>query len=426
VSSDTIFALSSGRPPAAVSIIRVSGPHAHEAGRRLAGSLPEARHAAVRTLRGADGDVLDDALVLRFDGPASSTGEDVLEFQCHGGRAVVDAVLGALDQLEGFREAQPGEFTRRAFENGRIDLTEAEGLADLIEAETESQRKAALAVAEGGLRRQVEQWQEQCLQLSARAEAAIDYAEDEDVGIDPALASDCGALAAQLQSWLERPRIEPLKDGVRVVVAGPPNAGKSSLINVIAGQERAIVTDVPGTTRDHIEVPLAIGGIPILLTDTAGLREAGELVERIGVDRARALVEAADVLLWLGEPDDAPEHPLLVQVHPRADLPSKEEQPPGSLAVSSVTGEGLPALLNRVGELARHLLPAEDAIALNRRQATELSEAHASLEAATVTTDFVLAAEHLRSARAAFDRLTGRAGVEDVLDALFSRFCLGK
>lgn len=426
MSIDTIFALSSGRPPAAVSIIRVSGPLAHDAGKRLAGTLPEARHAAVRTLRGKDGSVLDDALVLRFDGPASSTGENVVEFQCHGGRAVVDAVLRELGRLEGLRAARPGEFTRRAFENGRIDLTEAEGLADLIEAETESQRKAALVIAEGGLRGQVEQWQRNVLQLSARAEAAIDYAEEEDIGVDPALSRDCGDLAAELEAWLERPRIEPLKDGVRVVVAGPPNVGKSSLINAIAGQERAIVTDVPGTTRDHIEVPLALDGVPILLTDTAGLRESDEVVERIGIARARSLVEGADVLVWLGEPDDAPLHPRLIRVHGRSDLPGRGEAPSGSIAVSSVTGENLKQLLARIGELARLFLPADDAIALNRRQADEIEQAHEVLKAAATTKDFILMAENLRSARVAFDRLTGRAGVEDVLDALFGRFCLGK
>lgn len=424
MSADTIFALSSGRPPAAVSIIRVSGPDAHDAGRRLAGSLPDARHAAVRTLRGKDGGVIDDALVLRFDGPGSATGENVVEFQCHGGRAVVDAVLSALAVIEGLRLAQPGEFTRRAFENGRIDLTEAEGLADLIEAETESQRKAALTMAEGGLRRQVEMWQQRLLDLSARAEAAIDYVDEEDVALDLKLAQDSAALAAELGKWLERPRAEPLKDGVRVVVAGPPNAGKSSLINAIAGQERAIVTDIPGTTRDHIEVPLSLGGVPILLTDTAGLRETEEPVEQIGVDRARSLVEGGDVLLWLGEPEDAPTHPRLIRVHSRADQAGRETPPPDTLAVSSLSGEGLGRLLERVIEMARSVLPSEDAIALNRRQAEGIADARRELLA--VAGDPVLAAEHLRSARAAFDRLTGRAGVEDVLDALFGRFCLGK
>jgi tRNA modification GTPase len=409
-----------------VSIIRVSGPRAHDAGRQLAGTLPDARQAALRTLRDGVGGVLDDALVLRFDGPASSTGENIVEFQCHGGRAVVDAVLAALARIEGVRLARPGEFTRRAFENGRIDLTEAEGLADLIEAETESQRKAALALAEGGLRRQIEQWQQRVVGLAARAEAAIDYAEDDDVGADPDLAGECAALADELSDWLNRPRVEPLKDGVRVVVAGPPNAGKSSLINAIVGQERAIVTDIPGTTRDHIEVPIALGGVPILLTDTAGLRNSDEEVERIGIERARSLVEGADVLIWLGDSAESPDHPRRILVYPRADLPERDSAPPGSLAVSSVTGTGLKTLLEQAGKLALSLLPGEGAIALNRRQAAHIGEAWEALRAAALAEDFVLVAEDIRAARTAFDRLTGRAGMEAVLDVLFGRFCLGK
>ena len=427
MASDTIFALSSGRPPAAISVIRVSGAKAHEAGRAIGGDLPAPRSAAVRELRHPESrELLDEALVLRFDAPSSSTGENIVEFQCHGGRAVVDAILAALGSMGGLRPAQPGEFTRRAFEHGRIDLTEAEGLADLIEAETEAQRKAALAVAEGGLRRQVEQWQSELLALSARAEAAIDYAEEEDVGLDQALLSDCAALAASLGQWLDRPRVEALKDGVRVVAAGPPNSGKSSLINAIAGQERAIVTDIPGTTRDHIEVPLALGGIPILLTDTAGLRATADAVERIGVERARSLVELADILLWLGEPEDAPPHQRLIRLHPRSDLPGREAVPEGLLAVSSLTGQGLGILMDRVAEMARSLLPAEDAIALNRRQAGAVTQVRLALQAIESAGDIVLVAENLRLARAAFDRLTGRAGVDDMLDALFGRFCLGK
>jgi tRNA modification GTPase len=422
---DTIFALSSGRPPAAISVIRVSGPDAHWAGERLAGALPGPRSAAVRELKHPQsGELLDQALVLRFDGPASSTGEDVVEFQCHGGRAVVDAVLSALGSVEGLRLAEPGEFTRRAFENGRIDLTEAEGLADLIEAETESQRKAALALAEGGLRKQIAQWQDRLLGLSARAEREIDYDEGDEV--DPALEDDCAALAAELEQWLARPRMERLKDGVRVVVAGPPNAGKSSLINAITGEDRAIVTDVPGTTRDYIEVALALSGIPILLTDTAGLREGGDVVEALGVERTEQLIGAADVLIWLGEPADAPTHLRLIKAHAKSDLPGRERGPDGSTAVSSVTSEGIATLLETVGELASSLLPGADAIALNRRQAAHIGEAAAALRAAAEGQDHVLVAEDLRMARSAFDRLTGRAGVEDLLDALFGRFCLGK
>ncbi len=423
---DTIFALSSGRPPAAISVIRISGARAHAAGERIARSLPDARTAAVRELRHPlGGELLDEALVLRFDGPASSTGEDIVEFQCHGGRAVVDALLSALAGIEGLRQAEPGEFTRRAFENGRIDLTEAEGLADLIEAETESQRKAALAVAEGGLRQQIAAWQERLLSLSARAELAIDY-DEEDEAVDLSLLRDCAVLAGELEQWLARPRVEPLKDGVTVVVAGPPNAGKSSLINAIAGDERAIVTDVPGTTRDHIEVPLSLGGLAIRLTDTAGLRDAQDRVEAIGVERAERLIEAADVLVWLGDPHEAPAHRALVKVHAKADLPGRALAPEGSVAVSSTTGDGLPALLQAVEQLMRSILPAEDSIALNRRQARHLAEAAGALSAAASARDPVLLAEDLRLARTAFDRLTGRAGVEDVLDALFGRFCLGK
>ena len=425
MSRDTIFALSSGRPPAAISVIRISGKRAHLAAQAIAGELPSARQAAVRELRHPEsGELLDEALVLRFDAPASSTGEDVVEFQCHGGRAVVDAVLGALGLTDGLRVAEPGEFTRRAFESGRIDLTEAEGLADLIEAETESQRKAALALAEGGLRRQIESWQSQVLALSARAEQAIDYAEEDDGGDTQSLSDDCAALASDLRGWLGRPRIEPLKDGVRVVVAGPPNAGKSSLINAIAGIDRVIVTDIPGTTRDHVDVPLALNGIPLLVTDTAGLRDTDDRVEAIGVERARVLTESADILVWLGAAEDAPSHVRRILVHPKSDLPG--DAPPEALPLSSLTGEGIGELLQRVESQARTLLPGEEALALNRRQASHVADAAAALSDAAGSGDLVLMAEGLRTARHAFDRLTGRAGVEDVLDALFSRFCLGK
>ena len=427
MSADTIFALSSGRPPAAISVIRISGPQARRAGELIGGELPAVKTAALRELRGpSTGELLDEALVLRFDGPASVTGEDVVEFQCHGGRAVVDSVLAALTAIDGLREAKPGEFTRRAFKNGRIDLTEAEGLADLIEAETESQRKAALTVAEGGLRKQIELWQERLLGLSAQAELAIDYSDDDQPDSNPSLSRECSALAHELNGWLERPRIEPLKDGVRVVIAGPPNSGKSSLLNAIAGQEKAIVTDFPGTTRDLIEVPLALEGLPLVLIDTAGLRETTDQVEAIGVARASVLAERADLLLWLGEPAAAPDHPRLIRIHAKSDLAERRDVPQGSIGVSSVSGNGISELLSHVRDGAKALLPGEDAIALNRRQAEHIAEAAAALRDAAASSDFIFIAEHLRLARSAFDRLTGRAGVEDVLDALFARFCLGK
>ena len=423
---DTIYALSSGRPPAAIAIVRISGPGAHGAARTIAGELPEARQAAVRELRDPTSrELLDEALILRFDGPASSTGEDLVEFHCHGGRAVVAAVLGALERLDGPRAARPGEFTRRAFENGRIDLTEAEGLADLIEAETESQRRAAIVLAEGGLRQQIAAWQRRILDLSARAEAAIDYVDEDLVDGDPELVADSLLLVGEIGEWLARPRAELLRDGVTVVLAGPPNAGKSSLLNVLAGAERAIVTDIPGTTRDHIEVSMALDGVPIRLIDTAGLRETGELVERLGVDRSRQLIETADILVWLGRRSEAPNHANIIHVSPKSDL-ARSSIASGGLPVSTVTGEGLSELSGEIMERARRILPVEGQVALNSRQSDCLIEVHAALQHIEFTPDLLLVAEQLRVARVALDRLTGRSGIEDVLDALFGSFCLGK
>ena len=424
---DTIFALSSGRPPAAVAVIRSSGPHAFAAAEALMGRLPPARQPVLATLRApSSGVVIDQALVLRFDGPASATGENVVEYQCHGGRAVVDALLAALGGLPGMRLAQPGEFTRRAFTNGRIDLTEAEGLADLLEAETESQRRAALLLAEGGLRRQAEAWRKRLVDLSARAEAAIDYVGDEHetAADEDALAAEARALADELAAWLGRPRAEPLKAGLRVVVAGPPNAGKSSLVNALAESEKAIVTDIAGTTRDAIEVPMAIDGVPILLIDTAGLRASEDRVEMIGIGRAESQMQQADVLVWLGEPATAPVHRGLIPIHAQADRAERGAAPNGSHAVSVVTGQGLAELATAIATAARDLLPVEGEVALNRRQASAMADAAQALQVAGP--ELVMTAEALRLARSAFDRLSGRAGVEDMLEALFGRFCLGK
>ncbi len=336
-------------------------------------------------------------------------------------------MLAALGRLPRMRAAEPGEFTRRAFANGRIDLTEAEGLADLLEAETESQRRAAMRNADGGLRRQVEAWREAVVILSARAEAAIDYVGDEEetAADERRLAGEALALADELAAWLARPRTEALKDGVRVVAAGPPNVGKSSIINALTGVDRAIVTSVAGTTRDVIEVPLAIGGIPFVLVDTAGLRPSDDEVEQIGVRRAAAEAERADILLWLGEPADAPDHGRMIPVHARADLPERGAAPIGSIAVSSTLGTGLSHLVDRLMIEARAIIPAEGDLSLNRRQADCLAVAESALgDAASGQIEIV--ADALRRAREAFDRMTGRSGVEDMLDALFGRFCLGK
>lgn len=424
---DTIVALSSGRPPAAVAVIRTSGPAAFEAARALCGDLPPARTAALRTLRDPEsGDEIDQALILRFDAPASATGENIVEYQCHGGRAVVQRLLGALTVMAGMRVAEPGEFTRRAFASGRIDLTEAEGLADLIEAETESQRKAALAMAEGGLRKRIEEWRSRLLDLSARAEAAIDYVGDEDeTATDPTdLAGEAATLAGEIGELLAAPRAEPLKEGIKVVVAGPPNAGKSSLINALSQSDRAIVTDIAGTTRDVIEVPVAIRGVPFVLVDTAGLRASSDQVEAIGVARAEAEAARADILLWLGERCAAPQHPALTMLRAKADLDLGEADETDRLAVSSKTGAGLAGLVDYLVEKAGDILPGEGALALNSRQAAILDEVRVALAGAE--SDLVIIAAQVRSALDAFDRLSGRAGVEEMLDRLFGRFCLGK
>jgi tRNA modification GTPase len=421
---DTIVALSSGRPPAAIAIVRTSGPSAVAAAERLAGTLARPREAALRRLADPkDGSLIDEALVVCFPAPNSATGEDIVEYQCHGGRATIDALINSLLAQPGVRLAEPGEFTRRALANGRIDLTEAEGLADLLSAETELQRRSAMARAGGALRARLDDWRERLLALSARAEVAIDYADEEEGAGDSGLTPDIQGLSAEMAELVAAPRVEPLRDGIRVVVAGPPNAGKSSLVNALAQSERAIVTPIAGTTRDVIEVPLAIGGVPFVLVDTAGLRDSDDVVETIGVDRARYEAERSDLLLWLGPSAEAPDHPGLIRVTPKADLGSTLSD---DMRVSAVTGEGLSALTQTLIEQANRLLPKGDELALDRRQHDLIAEAQAALDWAGALADPVLVAEELRVARLAIDRISGRAGVEDLLDALFGRFCLGK
>ena len=420
---DTIFALSSGAPPAAIAVVRISGPRADSALEALAGTLPEPRTARLAGLK-KDGELLDQALVIRFPGPHSATGDDVAELHLHGGRSVVAAVTAALGAMEGLRAAAPGEFTRRAFENGRIDLAEAEGLADLLEAETQSQRRAALALAGGALSRQVEAWRDRVLALSAELEAELDFADEGDV---PAANADTrrdalGALADEIERWLARPPVERLRDGVRVVIAGPPNAGKSSLLNVLAGREAAITSEIAGTTRDLVEAPTAIGGAPFLLIDTAGLRESADSIEAIGVERAQASVRAADIVLWLGDPDDGPERSILI--HAKSDIVAPDGR--AEVAVSARTGAGIDALVDLLIARARLLLPAEGETAINARHRAALAECRDWLGEAREAQDPLIVAEALRQARAALDRVTGRAGVEDMLDALFGRFCIGK
>jgi tRNA modification GTPase len=422
--AETIVALSSGRPPAAIAIVRTSGPAAFLAAKRIAGHLPEPRHAGWRRLKDPrDGSLIDEALVLLFEAPNSSTGENIVEYQCHGGRATVDAVVDVLLAEPGVRLAQPGEFTRRALANGRIDLTEAEGLSDLLMAETELQRRSAMARAGGALRRQLDGWRDRLLELSALAEVAIDYSDEEEGAVEADLTPAINLLAESIGRLTDAPRIEPLRDGVRVVVSGPPNAGKSSLVNALAQSEKAIVTHIAGTTRDVIEVPIAIKGVPFVLVDTAGLRDSDDVVEAIGIDRARREAKEADILLWLeGPSDDAPAHEHLIRVAPKADLGGGE----AGLPVSSVTGQGLSELTHCLVDHAQSLLPKGDDLALDRRQHDLLAEAQQAMARAALLADPVLIAEELRNARTAIDRISGRAGVEELLDALFGRFCLGK
>jgi tRNA modification GTPase len=422
--NDTIFALSSGSPPAALAVVRISGPRAQAALETLAGKLPPPRLATLTTLRWR-GEPLDRALVLRFPGPHSATGEDVAELHLHGGRAVVAAVLEALAGQQGLRAAEPGEFTRRAFENGRIDLAEAEGLADLLSAETQSQRRSALTMAGGALSRKVEAWRQRVLALAAALEAALDFSDEGEVGESwpPGWSADVEALAAEMEDLLERPPAERLRDGVRVVIAGPPNAGKSSLLNALVQREAAITSAVPGTTRDLIEAPASIGGLPYLLIDTAGLRDAAEEVEAIGVERGRASLAAADLVLWLGEPADSPDRNRTILVQSKGDLSAERRD--CDVRVSALTGEGIQELIAAMAARARTLLPAEGDVAANGRQRDSIGRALEHLRGACAA-DMIIAAESLRQARVELDAVTGRAGVEDMLDTLFGRFCIGK
>lgn len=426
-------------PPAAIGVVRVSGPQAGVALKALAGRLPEPRHASLAALKDNNGTPLDRALILWFPGPATATGEDLAELHLHGGRAVVAAVEAALGAMPGVRPAVAGEFTRRAFDNGRIDLAEAEGLADLLAAETESQRVQALGMASGHVSRAVERWQDGLLVLMAGAEAELNFADEDDVEVGEAVAqrliAGMAALSEELGEWLTRPAAEVISEGLSVVIAGPPNAGKSTLINALAQRELAIVSPVAGTTRDVIETPLALDGIAMRFSDTAGLRgEGADEIEAIGIDRARAAVERADILLWLGPPKEAPVHPRCITIAAQADRWSGDAAAGAraahcDLTLSATTGEGMDKLHRYIVDMARTLLPREGEAALRQRQRIALAEARDWLTiepGSQEASDLILLAERLRLAATALDRITGRAGVEEMLDALFGRFCIGK
>ena len=423
--NDTIFAVSSGGPPAAIAVMRISGLDADAALRALTTiALPEPRYAALRRLS-ANGEQLDSAIAIRFPGPNSATGEDLVELHLHGGRATIAAVSAALTQIPGLRPAEPGEFTRRAFENGRLDLSAAEGLSDLLAAETEHQRRSALALASGGLSRIVEGLRGELLAASARVEAAIDFAEEDDVSPWPERAAVLGAMVARIDALLANPPAERLRNGVRIAIAGPPNAGKSTLINVLVSRDAAITSPIAGTTRDLIEVPVQLDGLPLVFIDTAGLRdETDDSIEAIGISRAEAVVASSDLLLWLGDPDQAPHRAGVIAIRAKADLSAAPDDP--RIAVSAMTGVGMIELTQAIVTAAKALLPPIDAIALNMRQRACLVDLMAHVRAAAEIHDLILSAERLRLARLAIDGLTGRAGVEDMLDALFGTFCIGK
>ena len=434
---DTICAQASGAGRAAIAVIRISGPATGEILRALCG-LPAARHASLRTIRDPRTEtLLDRGLVLWFPAPASFTGEDMAELHVHGGRAVVANVLDAALSIDDVRLAEPGEFAARAFENGKIDLTEVEGLADLINAETDAQARQALAQAGGSLRRLYESWRGQLLRAQALAEAGLDFADEADVAAN--VTTNVGAIVAelilQISNHLADRRAERLRDGFRVVIVGAPNAGKSSLLNALARRDVAIVSEEAGTTRDIIEVHLDLDGLPVILTDTAGLREASGKVEVEGIRRALARVEAANLVVWLidaKKPVSAPPEPLargrvpFLAVRNKIDLASVGAAE--GISLSAKTGEGIDRLVAELKARAREALVAgaESPAVTRARHRAELEGALAALERSRTAGPSELKAEELRIAARHLGRLTGNIDVEEVLGAIFSEFCIGK
>lgn len=423
---DTIFALSSGAAPAGIGVIRISGPDAFAAVQRIAGSLPPHRSARIRALRDKEGAMLDRALVLVFPGPGTATGEDLAELHCHGGRAVIAAVLAVLGMQPRLRPAMAGEFTRRALANGRIDLAEASGLADLLSADTERQRVAALAAAEGIVSQRVRGWLDRLAMLSALTEAQLDFADEDDVDSDhAALESVRGgkrALIAELGAVLDNPPVERLRDGVHVVLAGPPNSGKSTLINLLSQRELAIVSPIAGTTRDRIEATVTRDGLVYVLTDTAGLTATDDPIERIGVTRAEAAMTQADILLWL---DDRPPPDIsAIWVRARADERGRSMIEDADISVAESDPASIEALWRMIAARAEAMMPRSDALAFRE------SEREACRRALDVLTDEeddpLILGEQLRLATQALAAILGVNATEAMLDALFGKFCIGK
>jgi tRNA modification GTPase len=437
----TIFALSSGRPPSAIAIVRVSGPQAGRALTALGGKIPPARAATRALLRDATGQPLDDAVVLWFPGPASATGEDVAEFHVHGGRAVLASIFAALASLRDMRAAEPGEFTRRAFENGKLDLTEAEGLDDLIHADTDRQRRQALRQLKGLLGDRARDWRARIIEASALIEAGIDFSDEGDVPaelIAPAL-TKIRSLVGEIEEVLAaQAQSERLRDGLVVAITGPPNVGKSTLMNQLARREVAIVSPHAGTTRDVIEVQLDLDGYPVTVIDTAGIRETDDPVEQEGVRRARARAGEADLVLWLADAvNEKSDHggaaPVWL-VRNKIDLdsggrPMAEAAGGARIEISARRGDGVPELIAALVGFAESYFGSGEGGLISRVRQRQLlqetaSSLHRSIRAAGEGEE--LAAEELRVAAHCLGRLLGRVDVEDILDVIFREFCVGK
>lgn len=423
---DTIFALATAPGKAGVAVIRISGPAAFVACKQIAGDVPKLRHASLRRLKDSNGETLDDALVLTFGRGHSFTGEDVVEFQCHGSVAITSALLRVLSQILGLRMANPGEFTRRALENGRLDLTQVEALADLIESETEAQRKQAQRLLEGAIGDKAEAWRRDLIRAAALLEATIDFA-DEEVPEDVSdevlhlIAVTRDSISVQLRGIDAAERV---RTGFEVAIVGAPNVGKSTLLNALAGREAAITSEFAGTTRDVIEVRMDLGGLPVTLLDTAGLRETEDHVEGIGIARARERAMAADLRVFLidnDEPEIAPREDDIV-VQAKADISGH--------GVSGLTGQGIGDLITGITKALQNKA-GEAGLASRERHRLALAQAIGGLEAAADhvkcgSSQYDLAAEELRNVVRSLESLLGRIDVENLLDEIFASFCLGK
>jgi tRNA modification GTPase len=446
----TIFALSSGRPPAAIAVIRISGPRARTALEQLTGRIPQPRRATLANVRDpASGELIDQGLVLWFPGPHSETGEDTAELQLHGGRAVIAAVLAALAKLAGFRHAEAGEFTRRAFENGRMDLTAVEGLADLVAAETEAQRRQALLQLKGLLGDRAETWRQRLIEVLALVEAGIDFSDEEDVPRETMARALglIGPLADEI-AQATKGQGERLREGLRIAIAGPPNAGKSTLFNRLARREAAIVSPFPGTTRDVLEVHLDLGGYPLTVLDTAGIREPNDPVELEGVRRAREQAFHADLMLWTVDgtspsPDCRPAAEIappagawlvvnkldLMRSGQRRRVEYKFSEELTVHFISAHTGAGVDELVHALTRFAEDFFAGEPALVTRERQRLLLRDTASALRdaknAAAAGREEIMA-EQLRLAARALGRLLGRVDVEDILDVIFRDFCIGK